>query len=51
MGFGIGVPPTKLALQHSSLDYMVFFFVRPREGRIQGKSDDMATFDERLILK
>ena len=51
MGFGIGVPPTKLALQHSSLDFMFFFFVRPREGGLQGKSDDVATFDESLTLK
>ena len=47
MGFGIGVPPTKLALQHSSLDFMVLFFVSPREER----SDNMATFDEALTLR
>ena len=39
------VPPTKLALQHSSLDFMVLFFVSPRKETSRGESD-MTTSDE-----
>ena len=43
--FSQNVAPTKLALQHSSLDFMVLFFVSPRKETLGGKSD-MTTSDE-----